>query len=174
MNTKSRLMVGITTIFCLSISGCAQINADLLSLNSNKGVTTLKGDLGDGTGYQPILAISIPASDCNIDSKAYTDGYKDGFIYKWNMLISQNAGIYSLQRNPKSQSFSSMLKTKIIGTKGWSSKALSYPWQPITGNPYTKQGSCQNTAFTSYSLGKTNGESFAISSVTDLMNQAPQ
>lgn len=121
------------------LSGCAnlpQLNTSLAQFNPSVSVPV--GQLGDGTGYQPIFNISIPTGTCN--QQAFIDGFKDGYLSGWNSSVHEK--INDLDGHvPKSKLLA--YRSKLIGSENYQTHAGSYP---LFG-PYGYQDTCGHASY---------------------------
>ena len=144
----------------VALAGCAnldQVNDSLKKVNESlSGASTAEvGKMGDGTGYQPALTMSIPGDACN--RKAFAAGFKDAFMQNWNMTMSTKISQYQAMsmtkpRDAKVKANLAMYKSKIIGTKGYIGGEMDY--QSDFNLPITHPKNCANR---SYVQGKNNG-----------------
>ncbi len=138
---KKQLMMCIG--FLVILSGCANV-PQISSLSQFIPATsTPVGQLGDGTGYQPVFNIPIPAGTCN--KQAFIDGFKDGYLSGWNSPIHEkiNDGHVSKQKLLA-------YKSKLIGSTNYQTHATNYP---LFGS-YGYQDNCGHG---SYGIGNAQG-----------------
>lgn len=153
---RNFVLVGLV----VALAGCAnldQVNDSLKKVNDSlSGASTAEiGKMGDGTGYQPALTMSMPGDVCN--RKAFADGFKDAFMQNWNMSISTKVSQYQAMsmtkpKDAKVKANLAMYKSKIIGTKGYIGTNMDYQADYLLSSMHPK-----NCAFRSYQQGKNNG-----------------
>jgi hypothetical protein len=89
----------IGVAFVLSLSGCAvafhAANGTLGDVIGKPAASThvQVTSFADGTGYQPIRSIEVPADVC--DKDALVDGYKESYVLSWNEFVNAKVRQFS-------------------------------------------------------------------------------
>ena len=144
--------------FIAALSGCANLQGVNDSLKQINGALAGAhsgpvGQLGDGTGYQPVFNVSVPGGVCN--QQAFLDGFKDAYLQNWNQFVSTKVSQFTAQSmaSPKDQNAKQNLafyKARTIGTKGYIGHQMDYKMDVSSFN-------ANNCPYQSYQKGQSAG-----------------
>lgn len=139
----------------IALAGCADmqtVNESLRKVNETlAGATSVPvGKLGDGTGYQPDLQVSVPGGVC--DRTAFLDGFKDTYVQNWREFVDLKLTTHqnlAKGKNPDAAAKRNvaLYKKHQIGMQRYTSRQGDYP----------PDFSGKNCRYQSYVAGQSSG-----------------
>lgn len=150
---RKLVLVGVVVSVLAGCANLQDLNDSLKKTNAALSGATSRpvGQLGDGTGYQPVFNIDMPGGVCN--QQAYVDGFKDAYILNWNQFVDTKISLFSAQsRNGvrTAKQNLALYKSRVIGTKGYLGHQMDYKMNLSSFN-------ADNCPYLSYTKGQNGG-----------------
>jgi|ThiBio_inoc_biof_1041523.scaffolds.fasta_scaffold00229_7 hypothetical protein len=141
-----------------ALAGCAnlqEVNDSLKKANAALSGATSRpvGQLGDGSGYQPVFNIAVPGGVCH--QQAFIDGFKDSYLQNWNQFVSTKVTQYTAETMKANASAAAkknlaLYQSRVIGTKKYIGHAMDYKLDVSSFN-------ANNCPYQSYQKGMSAG-----------------
>ena len=155
-----------------ALAGCAnlqEVNDSLKKANAALSGASSRpvGQLGDGSGYQPVFNIAVPGGVCH--QRAFIDGFKDSYLQNWNQFVSTKVTQYTAETMKPTPSAAAttnltLYQSRVIGAKKYTGHAMDYKLDVSSFN-------ANNCPYQSYQKGLSAGVDAASSDWKALVAQ---